>query len=176
MSVVIAVVAGTLPRVVLAEEEFRSFYAAEFAALAGYCWSLVSDTEHAHDLAQEAFTRLLARWRHVEEPRAYVYNIATNLARKAWRGRARNADTLAVLAQDRSLAAGLELAPETAFAVRAAVDGLPRRLRQVVLLHYFADLSVADVAAAVRRPSGTVKRQLSEARALLAVALEVSGG
>jgi RNA polymerase sigma-70 factor (ECF subfamily) len=46
---------------------------------------------------------------------------------------------------------------------------LPTRLRDVVLLHYWADLSVADVGQALGRPSGSVKRQLAEARALLAV-------
>ena len=52
--------------------------------------------------------------------------------------------------------------------MRAAVERLPKKLRDVVLLHYWSDLTVTDVAAAVGRPAGTVKRQLSEARALLA--------
>ena len=60
---------------------------------------------------------------------------------------------------------------DTAVVLRASVMGIPEKLRDVVLLHYFADLPVAQVAAAVGRPEGTVKRQLSEARALLAVAL-----
>jgi RNA polymerase sigma-70 factor (ECF subfamily) len=52
------------------------------------------------------------------------------------------------------------------------VGRLPDRLRDVVLLHYYADLPVGEVATAVRRPPGTVKRQLSEARAVLAQDLE----
>jgi RNA polymerase sigma-70 factor (ECF subfamily) len=40
-----------------------------------------------------------------------------------------------------------------------------------VLLHYWADLPVAEVARLVRRPQGTVKRRLHEARAQLAVTL-----
>jgi RNA polymerase sigma-70 factor (ECF subfamily) len=54
------------------------------------------------------------------------------------------------------------------------VRTLPERLRDVVLLHYFADLTVEDVATAVNRPAGSVKRQLSEARAALATALATS--
>jgi RNA polymerase sigma-70 factor (ECF subfamily) len=52
------------------------------------------------------------------------------------------------------------------------VDGLPRRYRELVLLHYYADLALPEVAQALGKPLGTVKRQISEARALLATALE----
>lgn len=48
-----------------------------------------------------------------------------------------------------------------------ALSRIPRRHRDVVLLHYYAGLSVAEVALAVDRPQGTVKRQLSEARGQL---------
>ena len=48
------------------------------------------------------------------------------------------------------------------------VRRLPDRVREPVVLHYYADLSVEAVAIALRRPVGTVKRQLSEARELLA--------
>ena len=55
-----------------------------------------------------------------------------------------------------------------------AVDRLPPGLRDVVLLHYYADLPVEDVARAIRRPAGTVKRRLHEARALLSDAVLAS--
>jgi RNA polymerase sigma-70 factor (ECF subfamily) len=50
------------------------------------------------------------------------------------------------------------------------------RLREVVLLHYYADLPVAEVAAAIHRPVGTVKRRLHEARALLTDAVAAAEG
>ncbi|MFX0537088.1 sigma factor-like helix-turn-helix DNA-binding protein [Ornithinimicrobium sp. Y1847] len=49
--------------------------------------------------------------------------------------------------------------------VRAAVESLPERLRTAVLLHYFADLSVADVARQMSKAEGTITRDLHEARA-----------
>jgi RNA polymerase sigma-70 factor (ECF subfamily) len=33
-----------------------------------------------------------------------------------------------------------------------------------VLLHYYADLSIAEVASAMHRPEGTIKRMLYDAR------------
>jgi DNA-directed RNA polymerase specialized sigma24 family protein len=63
-----------------------------------------------------------------------------------------------------------------AVAVPTAVSALPQRLRPVVPLHYYADLTVEDVASATRRPVGSVKRQLPEARALLAHQLQETSG
>ena len=47
------------------------------------------------------------------------------------------------------------------------VERLPERLRTPVLLHYCADMSVAEIAAALHKPEGTIKRMLFDARARL---------
>jgi len=144
-------------------DSFDELFQREYPHVAGYCWRLVDDSDLAADIAQEAFARLLARWLRVREPRAYVYRIATNLVREAWRERLRP------LPEDTTAPSD----PTTAdIAVRLAVDALPLRYRTVVWLHYFAGLPVAEVAAVVGRRSGTVKWQLSEARARLARVLE----
>jgi DNA-directed RNA polymerase specialized sigma24 family protein len=41
-----------------------------------------------------------------------------------------------------------------------------------VLLHYYAELPIADIAKALHRPLGTVKRQLAEGRASLLATIE----
>jgi len=56
--------------------------------------------------------------------------------------------------------------------VRDLVERLPAKLRPAVLLHYFADLPIDEVAHVLHRPTGTVKRHLHEARQLLLDALE----
>lgn len=56
--------------------------------------------------------------------------------------------------------------------LRDLVERLPARLRAVVLLHYYVDLSVADVARLLGRPEGTVKSDLHRARAVLLTAME----
>lgn len=147
-------------------DRFRALYRDEYPKVAGYAFRLTRDTELAHDVAQEAFTRLLSRWVGVREPRAYVFHVATNLARDAWKARVR-AERLAT---DAALAP-TETEPAPDRSVLDAIARLPRRHREVVLLHYYADLAVPDVASAVGRPPGTVKRQLSEARAHLADSL-----
>ena len=141
---------------------FRELYATEYPRVARYAYQLVRNADLAAELAQEAFTRLLPRWRRVREPQRYVYRIVTNLARDAWKDASRDQAHAESLSRN---GAAVHPAPDTS--VRDAVSRLPRRYRDLVLLYYYADLSLPDVAAAVRRPPGTVKRMLSEARDLL---------
>lgn len=144
-----------------------ALWAALYPGLAGWVAGITGDRDLGHEVASEAFTRLLSRWRRVEDPKGFLYVVATNLVRDHWRreGRRRNATARIKLERQRETAA-----PDPS--VRDIVDRLPERLRTVVLLHYYADLPVLAVARAVERPEGTVKRELSEARALLLAALE----
>jgi RNA polymerase sigma-70 factor, ECF subfamily len=138
-----------------------------YAPLAGWCAALVGDRDAAHDIAAEAFARLLSKWITVHDPKGYLYVTATNLVRDRWRREQR----------DRKLQARLEeTTPVSTPAcdpwLRDLVERLPERLRKPVLLHYYADMSVAEVAAALHKPEGTIKRMLYDARARLAGWLE----
>jgi RNA polymerase sigma factor (sigma-70 family) len=55
--------------------------------------------------------------------------------------------------------------------LREQVQVLPTRQREAVLLYYYADLPVAEVAAVMHCAEGTVKSTLSDARSRLARAL-----
>ena len=153
----------TLPGVgAAAAAEFAELYRGTFTDLSRYCRALLRDDAHAADCAQEAFTRLFARWRTVRDPRGFLFLVATNLVRDQWRRSER----------DRALARriGLQRAPEIPPVdpgLRDLVDRLPAPLADAVLLHYFADLPIDVVATLTRRPPGTIKRCLHEARAEL---------
>lgn len=147
------------------DTEVRALWDAHYPELTGWVAALVGDVDLAHDIVAESFARLIARLRTVREPRPFLFTVAANLARDHWR----QAD------RDRRLTA--RLAAPTAQAatdpwLRDLVERLPERLRVPVLLHYYADLPVAEVARALRRPEGTVKRCLAEGRAALLSALE----
>ena len=145
-----------------AEEGFADLYARTYRPLTAYCYRLVGDPQTAADLAQEAFTRLFARVFTVRDPSAWLYLVATNLCRDTWRSeeRQRRLVQRAAGALDTSV-------PGPDGTVRDLVDRLPERLRDVVVLHYYADLPVEAVADVLSKPVGTVKRRLHEARALL---------
>ena len=157
------------------ETSVRAVYDAQFGRLAGWTTKLVGDPDLAHDFATEAFVKLLRNWSTVREPRAWLYVTVANLVRDHWRKRGREATAYerheAGAPEHADLAAG-DLA--TTLTVREAVLALPDRLRMPVLLHYFADLSVAQVASHLGKSEGTIKRDLYDARARMATRLEAT--
>ena len=62
-----------------ADAAWREFFAATYPTLAGWVRRLVDDDDTAHEIASEAFTRLMAHWSRPDHPQAYLYKIATNL-------------------------------------------------------------------------------------------------
>jgi RNA polymerase sigma-70 factor, ECF subfamily len=146
-----------------AEELFNACY----PRLAGWVRRLVDDDDTAHEIAAEAFTRLLARWSSLDNPQSYLYMIATNLVRDHWRRAGR-----AVSAASHG---DPVLHPSQDVDVRALIQSLPDRLRQPFLLHYYAGFPVREVAAMLGRPEGTVKADLYQARSRLRAALGENG-
>jgi len=129
--------------------------------------AMLGDRREAEDVAQEAFARALARWsrlRRYDQPGAWVRTVALRLAidsaRRARRGvRA----TVALAAQRRPD----DPEPSDALpftALGAALRTLPLRERHVIVLHYLADLPVAEIARECGLPSGTVKARLAAGR------------
>ena len=57
--------------------------------------------------------------------------------------------------------------------MRTAVASLPELYRVPVVLRYFSELSLEEIAAVTGRPAATVGVQLLRARALLRASLEV---
>ena len=157
-----------------AEDAVHAVFVAHYAQLAGWAAHLVSDRDLGHDLATEAFTRLLSRWQQVDDPRPWLYTTVTNLVRDHWRQRGREASAYERVQGGRTRPAEAEAGADQAelLSVRDAVEALPERLRLPVLLFYFADLSVAQVARQVGRSEGAIKRDLYDARSRLARTLE----
>lgn len=101
-------------------------------------------------------------------PEGWVFRVAFNLATSRARRRA---------VESRALAAAAAAPPpgardvDDALAVRGAVAALPPRERAAIVLRYFADLPVSDVAAVMGCQPGTVKSLTSHAVAHLDRAL-----
>jgi RNA polymerase sigma-70 factor (ECF subfamily) len=148
-----------------AEELFNACY----PRLAGWVRRLVDDDDTAHEIASEAFTRLLARWSTLDNPQSYLYMIATNLVRDHWRKTGRERKAM------RAVSAGTQFDPVyhpgQDVHVRALLQALPDRLRRPFLLHYYGGFPLRDVAVMLSRPEGTIKADLFQARARLREAL-----
>lgn len=154
------------------EGELREVYRAHYGRLAGWTTRLVGDPDIAHDLATEAFVRLHREFVSVDEPRAWLYTVTGNLVRDHWRKRSR--ESAAYARHEGGSGGDVSHDPDVAVtvSVRTAVQSLPDRLRMAVLLYYFADLPVGSIAGQLGKSEGTIKRDLFEARRLLATSLE----
>ncbi|MBI2168655.1 MAG: RNA polymerase sigma factor [Actinobacteria bacterium] len=133
----------------------------------------------AEDIAQDAFVRAymaLPRFRRGARFRPWLFAIVANLARNARRSAGRR--NRLVLEFEHHPSGPDEPGPETRVLagenqrrLMAAVNALPDGARLVVALRYFADLSVAEVAAALGLRPGTVKSRLARAHERLRQAL-----
>ncbi|HEX8007563.1 MAG TPA: RNA polymerase sigma factor [Trebonia sp.] len=155
---------STGARRVLAEQLF----AANYPKLAGWVRRLVDDDDTAHEIASEAFVRLLSKWTNpakLDNPQSYLYMIATNLVRDHWRKTERERRAM------RNVTAGADREPVSDPAqdvdVRELIQGLPGRLRDPFLLHYYAGFGVREIAVMLKRPEGTIKADLYHARSRL---------
>lgn len=124
---------------------------------------LVGDPQLADDLVGEAIARTLPRWRagKVGDLGAYLRQIVINLATRRWRrrllGRQRDHTALDWLTTASEEA---DVLVERDRTLRAVMD-LPVRRRAVVVLRFYEDLSLAEIAAVLDVSEGTVKSQLS---------------
>ena len=128
----------------------------------------------AEDLTLRTFEQALRKFSLYDESRSpfpWLCGILANLYRMDLRGKARNA--LDFFADPPDPPDPAPSVPEViaseadAEAVREALARLPGNDRMLVVLRYFDDLSVPEIAAQLSLPEGTVKRRLHEARALL---------
>jgi RNA polymerase sigma-70 factor (ECF subfamily) len=147
------------------EELFKGVY----PRLAGWVRRLVDDDDTAHEIASEAFVRLLSRWTKVDRPQSYLYMIATNLIRDHWRKAERERRALRNVSA--AAAFGEVVYPVQDVDVRNLIASLPPRLRDPFLLHYYGGFGIREVATLLCRPEGTIKADLFAARARLKTAL-----
>jgi RNA polymerase sigma-70 factor (ECF subfamily) len=154
------------------EQAMGELYHACYRRLVAQVYAFTTDLTEAQDVVQEAFARALARPRglaDVDNPEAWLRTVAVNVVRRRWRRR-KLLDT--ILLRDRPVARFVEQAPGPERAdLRDALAAIPSTYREVVVLHYYADLPVDEIATVLQMPVGTVKSRLSRARAALAAHL-----
>lgn len=150
-----------------AEAEFTVLYQARFGDLAAQLYAYTGDTGEAQEVVQEAFLRAWQRWQQIgryDDPVAWVRRVAWNLATSRHRKVAvfrRFAAKIATPDHDQPVG------PERVALVHA-LRRIPEQHRRALVLHYLADLSVADIALEVSVAEGTVKSWLHRGRAELA--------
>ena len=140
--------------------------------LVALAYRFCHDRSRAEDMAQEAFIRAfraLHQWRREAAFSTWLFALATNVYRAELRRRRAplvSLDDVADPVDSFDLAGDHEDSLRRA-AVRRALDALPARYRDTLVLFYFHEMDVERAAASLGVPVGTVKARLSRGRDLL---------
>ena len=123
----------------------------------------------AQDVVTDACLRSFRAkgWAQVQNRRAYLYRSVLNHARSHHRSTLRRR-----LREMKSASPAVQWPYEVDVDVLAAVDRLSVQQRAAVVLTYWEDLSVAEVALRLRISEGSVKRHLARARSRLRETLD----
>lgn len=143
------------------EALFHEWYQEHAPGLRNYLFRLAGASA-LDDLVQETFLKV---WRAMDgfdgraRPRTWIYRIGHNAAmdrfREKWPDLAADAEALAAASVPR---------PELKDLVTKGIGVLSETLRPAFVLHYQLEFSVAEVAAILEIPEGTVKTRLLAAR------------
>lgn len=147
--------------------DWSALYEELYPGLVRYLHAKVWDADRARELAQEVFVRALGT--RPDDPRAWLFTVAANLARDESRLVVRRKKHLALLKSQAAIepprvdpVAVME-AQERADAVRRALDSLSQRDREVLLLKD-AGLSYAEIAERTNMAVGAIGTTLCRAR------------
>ncbi|WP_405062277.1 SigE family RNA polymerase sigma factor [Kribbella sp. NBC_01505] len=143
--------------------EFEDFVAARYGQLLRTAYLLTQDRALAEDLVQTTLARCWLAWARIEDPAGYVHRTMVNTYSAWWRRRWNGEQPTEELPHSP------QYDGEPAVDLGSALKRLPRRMRAVVVLRFYEDLSEAETARLLGCSVGTVKSQTSRALAKLRI-------
>ncbi|GFN31112.1 RNA polymerase sigma factor [Paenibacillus xylaniclasticus] len=147
---------------------FEAFVGRHHAPLSGYLQRQLRNKQKAEDFVQETFLRLIKQLQSrsiPDNPQAWLYRVALNLCRDYWKSSQFQTDNrlMAELPEQQDMRTSVvELAErqETRQEVIRSLDELPDVQKQIVMLRFFQDLKLQDIAETMQLPLGSVKTHL----------------
>lgn len=147
-------------------------------ALTRYAYLISGNRDDASDLVQDALVKTFGRLRNgftIESAEAYVRRAILNTHLDSGR-RGQRWRRIAHLEVTPEEVPGSESATHDRLDLEAQLSRLSPRERACVVLRYYEDLKVDDIADQLGISSGAVKRYLSDALARLAVTMRDEKG
>jgi RNA polymerase sigma-70 factor (sigma-E family) len=142
-------------------DDFGTFVELRWSALVRFGYLLTGDWAAAEDLTQAALERTWLRWDQVvvERPESYVKAAMANQMRSRWR----RSGVEVTDGRNRDDAAPADVSGEHALREALWVEllRLPNRMRAVIVLRIWEDLSEAETARILGCSVGSVKSQMS---------------
>jgi RNA polymerase sigma-70 factor (ECF subfamily) len=153
--------------------------------LLNFAFRFLGNSEEAEDVVQETFLRLYRNkhaYRRIAKFSTWIYTIAGNLAKTELRKRKRRKlVSISDLGYDEKEFEIEDVHADTERDVdgllkeeiiQRAIDELPPRFRQIIILRDIQELSYEEVGAIMKIPLGTVKSRVNRARLKLQAKLE----
>jgi RNA polymerase sigma-70 factor (ECF subfamily) len=156
-------------------DAFAQLVTARIARLDAVARLITRDPERAKDAVQEAFARA---WRDLPGLRdpdrfdAWLRRLLANACIDELRRVRRHAVEVELIDLEHPATADSAIAVADRDALERGFRRLDPEQRSAIVLHYYLDLSLPEVAAALRLPVGTVKSRLHRAREALRAALD----
>ncbi|CAN5459833.1 sigma-70 family RNA polymerase sigma factor [soil metagenome] len=148
--------------------DWAAVYRASYSELVRFLHRKVWDADRAQDLAQETFVRAMSH--EPDNPRAWLFRVATNLARDEARLVIRRKKHLALLRTEAETIKPPVPAPAQALEQSERMEGVRRALEQLgerdreVLLLWDAGLSYTEIAEQTGLSPGAIGTTLARAR------------
>lgn len=150
------------------EADFVAFYTERGDHLRNTAYLLCRDWHLAEDLTQTAFTKLYRSWHRIERhdamdqyARRVLLRAFLDERRRPWRRE------YATEPGSPALDSAVHDQPDHGTALHGALMRLPKRRRAVLVLRFWSDMSVEQVAEAMECSTGTVKSQTARGLAQL---------
>jgi RNA polymerase sigma-70 factor (sigma-E family) len=156
-------------KTISASLDLAAFCQSEYPKLAGMLALYCGDRDLAQDLAQETIVRVIQNWKKVSRlpvPSVWSRRVAINTA-NSWFRRVAAKRRATQRLKERSHSNHHDPDNASAMAVRSAIANLPTRQRTAVVLRFYADLPVAEVAQVMGCEQGTVWALTNQAIASL---------
>lgn len=152
-------------------EALNAFFERYFDRAYGYVCRLVKDPHEAEDITQVAFVKIHRAVHNLDpsrDPTSWVFAVVANTVRDYWRSKRykqSRADTPLknTVVATRATAEDDQAARDAARLLEGAMAQLSEKLRAVVLLRDYEDLSYAEVARALKTTEATARKRHSRA-------------
>lgn len=150
-----------------------------------YARGMVHNTDDASDLSQEAFVRVYRNLRSFDDAypfKVWLFHILANLCKNHLRQK-KSRERVMIDSDEQTYQAVSEIAgPETAVrqseiqsAIWKAINRLPEKFREIIILSHFQDMSYEQIAQVLDIPRGSVMSRLYYARSKLREIIEEMG-
>jgi len=161
-------------------QAFRGLIDTYKNTLFGVAYLMARNRGMAEDALQEGLVQI---WKHLPSLRdptrikPWLIQIVVNEVKQQFRKK--QVPSVPIEAADTACDGNppeeLAMSEERRRLIKQALSGLPQEQREAVVLRFYSDLSVPEIAAATRTPEGTIKSRLSRAMAHLGATLQAEG-